>query len=489
MAIEIKRKNLTSENQKILSNILKVEIKNNFVRKQGNHRDFSGSTTEFLLHHYDTENKIFRIPMYIGIRFCEKEQISKIKIERPDVKKYKMVGKARDYQESIIDKTYDLIKKYKTSLIAAYPSAGKTFMGVYLGSMLGPAKIGIIISSKTLAGQWINTFYKITNAKVHYYKCPKREYPEDIPWEYNVPLEKANVVILMVLRIETLSLEDRRSFGIVIVDEAHKFCTEKMGKLLLSLSPKYLLLLTATPDKKNGSDKVLKLMAGTHRVVEKLDKYFKVYSIKTGIVPTIEENKAGMPDFTILCQSLLYNPIRNKYIRHLVLKNLSFKILILTKEQQHVEDIQFLLDECKLKYSSMYGNKKSYKDRRILIGTVSKIGTGFDEANFATKFKGEKLDLLIMTISYKDRNAYEQTLGRILRSDDPRIIFLSDNSHINQRHTNELRLWTKSQLKGDFESIDLPIEPMEKKMDKFCKKYIDNPIKPIKIKRKEPVFF
>lgn len=471
MSIQVKLKHLTDELQEILYNNLTVEIKSTFVRKKNGRFDKNENLEEFLVRH--VQDKTINLPLYFGSRFCKKEKIPFKTFEHDkNYKGYKMLGKCRDYQESIIDESINHIKKHKTALIAAYASAGKTFMGAFLGAKIDKVKVAIIISGTTLAKSWIRTFKDNTNAKVNYYKCTRAEYRKmDLDWEDNSPLEEADVSIIMVDRIKTIPLEIKERFGMVIVDEAHKFYTEKRAEKLLQLQPRYLIFLTATPYKKNGSDKVLKLFIGNHKVERKIDKHFKIYNVKTGIKPTVERDDDGNKNFTVLYQSLLYNEVRNKYVRHLLIVNPSFKTLVMTREKDHVEVLGEYFKECDIKYSTMYGEQKSYKDRNVLLGTVSKIGTGFDESNFATRFKGKKMDLLILLISYKDRNMYEQIIGRVFRSENPRVIFLHDDDPTFDNHSKELRLWTKGQIDGEFITEHIDVEELEKEMDEVAKKF------------------
>jgi hypothetical protein len=42
------------------------------------------------------------------------------------------------------------------------------------------------------------------------------------------------------------------------------------------------------------------------------------------------------------------------------------------------------------------GQKKGYNDSHVLVGTVSKMGVGFDEANVCENFQGVKSDTLVL---------------------------------------------------------------------------------------------
>ena len=83
------------------------------------------------------------------------------------------------------------------------------------------------------------------------------------------------------------------------------------------------------------------------------------------------------------------------------------------------------------------GNKNRYVDSRILIGTVSKISTGFDCKNVSENFDGIDIQLMILCGSTKSHNIHIQSIGRAFRSDSPIIVDISDSDSISKRHWTE----------------------------------------------------
>jgi len=79
-------------------------------------------------------------------------------------------------------------------------------------------------------------------------------------------------------------------------------------------------------------------------------------------------------------------------------------------------------------------DKDTYRSSRVLIGTFSKIGTGFDEATSCIDFDGRRIDMLIMVGSTKSKTRVIQALGRAERSDNPMVIDLVDDNGSIERH-------------------------------------------------------
>jgi hypothetical protein len=89
----------------------------------------------------------------------------------------------------------------------------------------------------------------------------------------------------------------------------------------------------------------------------------------------------------------------------------------------------------------MAGHRKHYHDSKILIGTISKIGTGFDEQSACIDFSGERINMLILMGTTKSDTVVEQVLGRAFRADLPHIIIFVDNVQVVKRHWYVIKKW------------------------------------------------
>ena len=207
------------------------------------------------------------------------------------------------------------------------------------------------------------------------------------------------------------------------------------------VQPQFVIAETATLERKDDQMHVMiYAMCGTHGIFVISQKPFTVYKIETGLEPKVD----NASDWHGIKKDLLYREERNQIIIDLVMKNLGYKILILTLEIEHVLLLYEKLKDLKISCDYMCKTKKSYSDSTVLVGTVSKIGTGFDEASFCPNYNGIPINFLILAGSIKNAALIEQNVGRAFRSEHPLVFDLVDDHPITKRHFNERRKWYTS---------------------------------------------
>lgn len=416
--------------------------------------------------------KVIDIPMYYGRIFSSYYKIPMMYLPEYPERGYNFTGSLRtpgfEYQEKIVNSGLEHLKKYRSTLIAAHPGAGKTVMSVALASLNANHPVAVVIHLDTLIKQWVDTFKEYTDAKVAIIEHPGNKTEAQIIEN----LSQYNAYIVMEARVKHIPDVIMNQIGTIIVDEAHRFCTPTKSANLLNYRCKYIIALSATPKRKDGLHSVLEAFAGTHSIEKRLEKPFHTYCVQTCITPVREAGFRGRVNFTKLSQSLMYSDVRNLYIGHLVLKNQSRKILVLTKEKKHVGVLSAMLDELGIRNATMCGNSKTYKDAPVLIGTVSKIGTGFDEKSFSTGYNGRRLDLLIMAVSYSDKAVIEQNVGRVLRAAAPNVIYLCDNDTICNNHWTTFRRWAQNN-KGTHSTTKIDLPNMRLTLEAYAQKHIE----------------
>ena len=131
----------------------------------------------------------------------------------------------------------------------------------------------------------------------------------------------------------------------------------------------------------------------------------------------------------MICKIIINNPHR--------------KFIALQRVTAGIESLVEKLRSLGIESDSLYGNKKSYKNSRVLVGTIPKMGTGFDEENACDDFylNPEKSNTLIFINSVKKESLFEQVRGRVMRSDNPHVIWLMDDNTSILRHFNGLKNW------------------------------------------------
>lgn len=342
--------------------------------------------------------------------------------------KIHFTGKLRDNQISVEKESLEQLETMGTSLLGLYPGFGKTVLGAKLASHF-PYRVVVLVHREVLTVQWKKTFEDHTNAKV---------------WivEDNVPIPKEyNVIICMITRVIKMKPKDRLDIGFVIIDEAHAFCTPKYATFLLYFQPQYVLVETATILRDDGMESIIYSISGTHGVYRDSTNPFLVYKVETNLAPKRRMNRQGKVDYPYLTSSILLNQKRDAMILSLVKKEVHNKILILTMLKEHAETLNRLFLENELESDVYCGKKKSYVDKTILTGTVSKIGTGFDPANSCSTYDGRPFNILFLVCSIKKYSLLVQNIGRVFRSNYPTIYHFVDDDPIYQNHWSKASTW------------------------------------------------
>ena len=247
-----------------------------------------------------------------------------------------------------------------------------------------------------------------------------------------------------------------RDIGTVIVDEAHVACASEMVKSLFYFEPRILIALTATPERKDGLDKILDVYFSDQKIIRISQSKFMVYIFKTLFRPLNVKNAMGKKDWSKVIRSISENPTRNQKIQHLVEFFSNETIMILCKLTQHVKTLYTNMNDAGLSVTKMCGNDTTYdKNTRILIGTFSKLGVGFDDTRF---------NCLILAC---DVEQVEQYAGRLRQGDRDRIIIdMVDEDANCKAHLRTRKQW--------YASRNGCIQPFEKRFPEFFRQSTNN---------------
>ena len=345
----------------------------------------------------------------------------------------KFTGQLRDYQQEICVEAGKHLNEYCTTILNVFASAGKTIMATYLATRCDYLRL-IIYPGIDLGKQWAKTIKDFT------YCLSTNNGPARI-WmvgEGKVPTEPVDFVLCPITRIDKIDPKFLSMVGMLIIDEFHLMYTQIRVRELLKISPKYIIGCTATLGVKK---EIAHLFCGPKYVFMKSTKPFTVYKFYTGITMDEKLNKSGTLDWPEFLKKQITNPIRNEQIIGLCVTNPQKKICLMGWRKEHALDMAAKLKNMNEKVDIMIGSKREYEDSRILCGTISKIGTGFDEANACADFDGTRINLLIMTGTMKNEVLIEQTAGRCFRAEFPSIIYLVDNNSISHKHWEVAEDW------------------------------------------------
>lgn len=340
---------------------------------------------------------------------------------------FEFTGTLRENQIAVEIEAWQQLERYGTSTLGLYPGYGKTILGAKLSARSKLLTV-VLVHREILTVQWKKSFEDVTGARVW------------IVGEKNPP-DYCDVIICMDTRWNVLPKAMRDSVGFLIIDEAHCFCTPTRVQCLLAFHPKYILIESGSLERDDNMHSMIYAIAGSHGVYRESTKPFKVMKIMTNTKPIRKKNRMGGIDYIALVNNTLMDVRRNQIIINLVLANAGFKILILTSLVDHAKLLNDALVERGVSSDCLCGTRKNYQDANVLVGTVSKIGTGFDQANFCATYDGRPFNLLILACSLKKYSMLIQNVGRVFRSESPTVMHLVDNDDIFKAHWYKARKW------------------------------------------------
>ena len=271
----------------------------------------------------ESDKKIY-VPRYFGEEILGPPKT--IKISEGDNVELTFNGTLRDYQEPVVNKFIAYVKE-KPSLggLLELPCAwGKTSASLYICSQL-KKKTLVIVHKEFLMNQWIERIRQfIPNATIG-----------KIQGQI-IDIEGKDIVICMlqslVLKEYPATLFD--CFGFTILDEVHHISSETFSCALFKLVTKYMLGLSATMNRKDGTTKVFKMFLGevVHKVERKDEHNVQIRAItfKTNddeFNETVLDYKGNPQISTMISKLCTYNR-RTEFI---------IKVLTDFIEVEHVE--------------------------------------------------------------------------------------------------------------------------------------------------------
>ena len=365
-------------------------------------------------------------------------------------KRKEFSGKLLERQIEPFKEALNYLKEYRTVTIALYPGFGKTFLGVMLSWYINK-KTCVLVHRENIGKQWVKTFLRYLDIK------------EDEIWFVNDKVkENAKILICMDARSDKIPDKMKEEIGTLIIDEAHCFCSPGKVKSLLAFSPAYIIAETATPVKDNGMHRVIQSICGTHYIRKISNNPYKFYIIQTNLTFNTD---SGNP-FSELVTLQTENDVRNQLIIDLLKLNKHKKTIIATSRKQHCKLLKEMIIEAGMESSELYGTKKNYQTRNILIGTGSKMGVGFDEANFCDDYDGRPSDLLFMCYTFASWAPFEQVRGRGMRADNPTVVMFNDKHGITKKHFTQIRKWVR-ETNGKIIELNLEKLRTEKNLPEF----------------------
>lgn len=345
------------------------------------------------------------------------------------------IGSLRPKQLSIFDEAVASLERTNSAQLTLPTGMGKTSLSVRLIGHLGLITL-VLLPKDILIEQWRATILRDLNVE-----------HEDIAvvgGKNRLPItSRTKIVICLVKSFHNIPTMFRDKIGVMVVDEVHTFINTTGAIAMIGLCPDYLIGCSATPERSDGGHRMLRHFFGNDDIFRDVDVNFDVVRVWTGIKPKRPLNLRGELDFVKFQTGLMENPKRNEIIARLVQYEQRRPIIILVAFKKHVEIICELLKERDISVDTLYGNKSSYTSCDVLVGTIPKVGTGFDEAKCCSNYQGVPSSCLILGTSIKSTPCFVQAIGRVARVDNPTIYHIIDDDPTLDRHWKQNFSWYK----------------------------------------------
>jgi hypothetical protein len=321
-----------------------------------------------------------------------------------------------------------------------------------------PFVVLVVIHRSELERQWIETIQERLMGSASVQVLNRKD-----------PL-KASPYPIKFLLINTVNIEHRwtpeRPFhcSLLLLDEAHTVATDNGILRMLSVRPKWVVAMTATPDRSDGRSKALDMIT-SHRVVRKMRRLFTVYSYHTPWRCRVTSNPiTGELDWNIIMEAQATHPRRNQLVAEFVLLywTAGRSIMVLCKRVEQVMLLQVALQSVRGQWVSsetlvggqgLATNRRPGEERpRVLLSTYSMAGVGFSDS---------RLDTLVLAADVEQMTL--QYAGRIFRRPDvsPIIVDITDPHVPGMKKHFRSRSMVYQQMGGyvvPFDGSDLPID-------------------------------
>ena len=382
------------------------------------------------------------IPKHYGIQNFGPYAVSTRDVQQTPDKYWDFKGSLRPIQMPVVDSF--LKPEPHDGIISLQTGGGKTVCALYIASQLKLPTL-VLVHNTFLRDQWLERIGAfLPQARIGRVQGETLE------------IENKDIIVAM---LQSLSMKEYppatfKPIGLVIVDECHHIASEAFSQSIPKITSKYMLGLSATPERKDKLMHVINWFLGPmlykSDTADKIDEKVKVEYFEFE-PPNKEFNEVILNDAGVMFTSLMINKVvdyepRNRFLIEIlkdVFQEKERQILVLSDRVDHTKVLFEMLPPEIQAESCILGRDVKAEQRalwcstkRILIATYSMCKEGFDVATLNT--------LLIAT----SRPDVDQIVGRILRVEkegrkiDPLILDVVDPA-FRRQFQERLQLYKK----------------------------------------------
>ena len=329
-------------------------------------------------------------------------------VQETPAKHWEFAGAIRPAQLPVVNSF--LLPEPHDGIISLHTGGGKTVCALYIASRLRVPAL-VIVHNTFLRDQWedrIKSF--LPKARIGRVQADVCEVAD----------RDVVIVMLQTLSMKELNADLFRPIGLVIVDECHHIASEVFVQALPKITSKYMLGLSATPDRKDKLMYVINWFLGPmiykSETGDSVDKQVSVevfeYVNRDKVFNEIVLSSSGFVSVPIMVNKLADCEDRTKWLCGIIedICEEGRQVLVLSDRVQHCKDLLEGLSEavretaCILSQNVKSSQRTEFcASKKILIATYSMCKEGFDVPT---------LNTLVMATPRPD---IDQIVGRILR--------------------------------------------------------------------------
>ena len=383
----------------------------------------------------------FYVPHYYGVEYFGPPKQYKIS-EGNDIN-LEFAGKLRENQEIVVNTYIEHVNKvgFGGGLLELPCAYGKTVLSLNIISHL-KKKTFIIVHKEFLMNQWIERIQQfLPKARVGKIQGPI------------IDIDDKDIVIGM---LQSLSMKEYptstfESFGLTIIDEVHHISSEVFSNSLFKLVTKYMLGLSATMNRKDGTTKVFKMFLGEVVFKGKRDEAREVvvhgikYEVEDDEFNEVKLDYRGNPAYSTMISKLCEYNRRTEFILKIISdmlnENPNQQIMILAQYKNILKYLHDAIAHRNIATVGYYigGMKeqalKETEGKKVVIATYAMAAEALDIKTLTT---------LIMATPKTD---IEQSVGRILREkhSSPVVVDIVDSHDLFQNQWRKRKTFYKKE--------------------------------------------
>jgi superfamily II DNA or RNA helicase len=316
---------------------------------------------------------------------------------------------------------------------------GKTVLSLNIISRLS-TKTLVIVNKEFLMTQWIERIKQfLPSARVGRIQGP------------DIDIEDKDIVIGM---LQSISMKDYpesvfASFGLTIIDEVHHISSEVFSRALFKIVTKYMLGLSATMERKDGTTYLFKMFLGEVVFKGDRDEEHAVevraiqYSTRDAAFNETEYDWRGNAKYSTMISKISAYNDRSEFIvrilRDLVIEQPGSQIMVLAHNRSLLTYLGEALDYRKFATWGFYvgGMReealKATEEKQVVLATYAMAAEALDI---------KTLSSLVMVTPKTD---IVQSVGRILRTkhEKPIVVDLVDAHEVFQKQWIQRRRFYK----------------------------------------------